>query len=125
MISIDFRSRVPIYEQIINQISELVTLEILKPNDQLPSIRSLASELKLNVNTVKRAFTELESAGMIYTLSGRGSFISEKALQNHVLKSKALVQIETALRVGRSSGLSKNEVSELLDRIYDKKEDSN
>jgi GntR family transcriptional regulator len=119
MIAIDLRSRVPIYEQIKNQIVELIMLDILKPHDQLPSIRTLAQDLKLNVNTVKKAFSDLEAAGVTYTLSGRGSFIAENAADNSMLKAKALSEIETVLKTGRSNGLSKDDIQTVLNKLYD------
>ena len=61
MLVIDYRSKTAIYEQIKTQIMELIAVGTLKPHDQLPSIRSLASQLELNFNTVKKAFGELES----------------------------------------------------------------
>ncbi len=65
MLVIDLLSRVPIYEQIKNQIMELIVVGALKPNDMLPSIRALASQLALNFNTVKKAFQDLEADGVL------------------------------------------------------------
>ncbi len=118
MLNIDYRSNVPIYEQIKNQILELIIFGALKPHDQLPSIRSLAQSLKLNVNTVKRAFTDLETANVIYAVVGRGSFVAEQALENSLLKDKARKEIETAIKIGRSNGLSKVDVLEILNHIF-------
>ena len=118
MLNIDYRSRVSIYEQIKNQILELIMVGVLKPHDQLPSIRSLAQTLKLNVNTVKRAFSDLETAKVIYTIIGRGSFISEQAQDNFLLKERARDEIETALKNGRSNGLSKDELQIILDKLF-------
>lgn len=78
MIILDFHSKTPIYEQIEEQVMLMVRRGVYKPHDRLPSTRSLASELKLNVNTVKRAFQELEAKGVTYSQPGRGVFISEK-----------------------------------------------
>ncbi len=118
MVTIDLRSRVPIYEQIKNQILELILLGVLKPHDQLPSIRALALDLKLNVNTVKRAFQDLEAAGVTYTLPGRGSFIAENALENNQLKGKALQEIRDAVLSGRANGIEKDEILALVESIY-------
>ena len=82
MLVIDYRSKTAIYEQIKTQIMELIAVGSLRPHDQLPSIRALAAELDLNFNTVKKAFGELESAGVIYSLAGRGCFVAENALEN-------------------------------------------
>lgn len=118
MLNIDHRSRVPIYEQIKNQILELIMVGVLQPHEQLPSIRSLAQLLKLNVNTVKRAFSDLEAANVIYTSIGRGSFISEQAQENSFLKEKVRGEIETALKNGWSNGLSKDEILLIVDKLY-------
>ena len=72
MIILDFHSKTPIYEQIEEQVMLMVRRSVYKPHDRLPSTRSLASELKLNVNTVKRAFQELEAKGVTYSQPGRG-----------------------------------------------------
>lgn len=76
MINLDYQSRTPIYEQIIIEIERYVSLGILKPNEQLPSIRDLASSLGINPNTVKKAYSELENKGVIITISTKGTFIS-------------------------------------------------
>jgi len=118
LIQIDIRSRTPIFEQIKHQITDLIVSGVLKPHDQLPSIRSLSQELKLNVNTVKRAFSELEQAEVIYTLTGRGSFVSEAAVSNTRLKAKALEDITTALKIGRANGITKDAAIEAVNEVY-------
>jgi GntR family transcriptional regulator len=118
MVNIDPRSRIPIFEQIKNQITELIFLGILKPHDQITSIRALAQELKLNVNTVKKAFQDLESAGIIYTLSGRGSFVSENPPENERLKAKFIDEISHAIKTGRANGIKHEEVIEITKKIY-------
>ncbi len=118
MLHIDIRSRTPIFEQIKNQITELAVSGALKPHDGIPSIRALAHDLKLNVNTVKRAFAELEGAGVIYTLAGRGSFIAETAVDNAHLKTKAMAEIKTAVAIGRANGLTLDAVIEEVRNIY-------
>ena len=78
IISLDYQSRTPIYEQIIKEIERYVALGILKPNEQIPSIRELAANLGINPNTVKKAYTELEQKGVIYVISTKGTFITDK-----------------------------------------------
>lgn len=118
MIAIDLRSRVPIYEQIKKQIMELVLVGALKPHDQLPSVRALASELRINFNTVKRALSELESEGVIYTLAGRGCFIAENALGGGELRRRAAETLTNAVSSARACGLSRKEVVALVDGIF-------
>lgn len=118
MFTIDMRSRVPIYEQIKTQAMELILLGALRPHNQLPSIRELARDLQLNVNTVKKAFQDLEADGVLYTLAGRGSFVAEDALGNAQLKKRASEELKTALTAARASGLTGEEARKLLDDIY-------
>ncbi len=78
MINLDYQSRTPIYEQIVNEIERFVVLGILKPNEQISSIREMATNLGINPNTVKKAYEELENRGTIITISTKGSFIADK-----------------------------------------------
>jgi len=76
-IQLDFRSGQPIYIQIVEQIRELVASGEMKPGDQLPTVRQLATELRINFNTVARAYRLLDEAGLISTQQGRGTYIWE------------------------------------------------
>lgn len=120
MITVDNKSKVAIYEQIKNQIMELIVVGVLKPHDKLPSIRTLSSDLQLNFNTVKKAFGDLESAGVIYTLAGRGCFVAENALENSEIKQKAVNEFRNGAILAKSSGLTKDDVLKILDEIYDR-----
>ncbi len=118
MIAIDLHSRVPVYEQIKEQIIWLINSGVYTPDTRLPSIRSLASELKLNVNTVKRAFSELEAKGVVYSLQGKGVFVSPFYDGNNALKKEALNNLSTALRSARAKGVTKEEISDLVDETF-------
>ena len=88
MFDIDLQSRTPIYEQLYKKTVELIIKGILKENDQLPSVRSLAKELGVNPNTVAKAYQELERNGIIYSVSGRGSFIAsakDSSVKDYIL----------------------------------------
>lgn len=122
MFSIDTRSRIPIYEQLKDQILNLVRLGILVSDEQLPSIRGVAAQTGVNVNTVKRAFQELESEGIIYSVVGRGSFVSPNALDSTVSAKKALSEIEEQIRSIKLKGVTKQELSELIEKIYKEEE---
>jgi GntR family transcriptional regulator len=76
-IKLDFRSGIPIYIQIMDQIKQLVATEKLQPDDQLPTVRQLAAELRVNFNTIARAYRLLDEAGVISTQQGRGTFLLE------------------------------------------------
>ena len=76
MITIDYKDRKPIYEQLIDNIKDLIVKGILIRDDQLPSVRQLANDLAINPNTIQKAYSELERQGIIYSLKGRGSFVA-------------------------------------------------
>jgi len=77
-IKLDFRSGIPIYVQIIDQIKHLVATGVLRPDDQLPTVRQLASDLRVNFNTIARAYRMLDEAGVISTQQGRGTYILDQ-----------------------------------------------
>lgn len=118
MIAIDLHSRVPVYEQIEEQIIWLINSGVYTPDTRLPSIRSLASELSLNVNTVKRAFSELEAKGIVYSLQGKGVFISPFYSANESLKKEAMDNLSLSLRSARAKGVTKEEVLTLVDDTF-------
>jgi len=76
-VELDFRSHVPIYVQIVERIKHLVATEALKPGDQLPTVRQLAADLRVNFNTIARAYRLLDEAGVISTQQGRGTYVLE------------------------------------------------
>ena len=80
-ITLDFRSDLPIYTQVVEQVRQLVANGGLKPGDQLPTVRALASELRVNFNTIARAYRLLDEAGLISTQQGRGTYILDEPAQ--------------------------------------------
>lgn len=77
ILQIDFRSGLPIYTQIVNQVQSQIASGLLKPGDQLPTVRALAEELRVNFNTVARAYRIMDEARIISTQQGRGTYITE------------------------------------------------
>ena len=114
MIQIDLQSRVPLYEQLQEQIIRLSMLGILDENQQLPSVRALAREVGVNPNTVAKAYQQLEQQGIIYTVSGRGSFVSPDVLALQSLRQAALQEVLDAVDKALSRGVSPQQ---LLDAI--------
>ena len=114
MIQIDLQSRVPLYEQLQEQIIRLSMLGILDENQQLPSVRALAREVGVNPNTVAKAYQQLEQQGIIYTVSGRGSFVSPDVLSLQSLRQAALQEVLDAVDKALSRGVSPQH---LLDAI--------
>lgn len=76
MINIDYKNRKPIYEQLVDNIKALVLTGVLERDEQLPSIRQLATDLAINPNTIQKAYAELERQGITYSLKGRGCFVA-------------------------------------------------
>ena len=114
MIQIDLQSRVPLYEKLQEQIIRLSMLGILDENQQLPSVRALAREVGVNPNTVAKAYQQLEQQGIIYTVSGRGSFVSPDVLSLQSLRQAALQEVLDAVDKALSRGVSPQQ---LLDAI--------
>ena len=90
MVQLNYRDAKPIYEQIKDGIKQLIYNEVLCADDKLPSVRELASKLAINPNTISRAYKELEQEGVIYSLSGKGTFINGE-FQGKEEKTKELL----------------------------------
>lgn len=106
-LDLDFRSDIPLTNQIVEQIQQQLANGALKPNDQLPTVRALALELRVNFNTVARAYRTLDEAGVISTQQGRGTYILEKTppeasqrLKRDALESLARRYLEETARLG-------------------------
>lgn len=112
MFNIDLQSRVPIYEQLRKGIIELIIKGVLKENDQLPSIRSLAKDLSINPNTIAKAYQSLEHDGIIYSTMGRGSFVS--SVNRNLVKDYILTDFDNCIEEAIKIGISKEE---LIERI--------
>lgn len=115
---LDFHSRIPIYEQIKEQIISLIGQGKLKTDDQLPSLRQLSADLSVNINTIKRAFSELESKGIIYSVAGKGSFVSGNSHQNVIIDG-ALEEAKLAISKAKSMGAKKNDIIIMINEIYE------
>ena len=88
MITINFQSRTPIYQQIYDDIVRLIALGVLKADTKLPTVRSLAVETGINPNTVSKAYKMLEMDGITYSVVGKGSFVSDKLSQSDAIKTR-------------------------------------
>lgn len=117
MIKLDMQSRKPIYEQLKEQILKLSMLGILSADEKLPSVRSLAREVGINPNTVQKAYQELERDGIIYTVGGKGSFISSNTQPHLEQRSKALEDISDAVRKALSINCSPEEILEKVNSV--------
>ena len=114
-------SSIPIYEQIKTAIKQAIFSNELKEEDMLPSVRNLANDLKISFLTVKRAYDELEQAGFIKTVQGKGSFVAPKNLE--LIKEEKLKEIqdyiEKVYNISKIANISEDEVKELFKMIFE------
>ena len=127
---INFKSGMPIYLQLVDQIKAAAASGALRPGEALPSIRPLAEELRVNRNTVAKAYTELESLGVIETLPGRGCFLNENhsALRKDVRRKLLIEVIDQAIVQAHHLRVLSHEFLELVQermRVLDDKRRAN
>ena len=94
MIQLNYRDTRPFYQQIKDNVRQLVVSGALKKDEKLPSVREMAASLAINPNTIQRAYRELESEGYIYTLSGKGTFVAEVDHSNQLRQQELLPQFD-------------------------------
>jgi len=118
LFKLDLQSRLPIYEQLKNKICEHVMLGLLKPDDQLPSVRAFARDLGVNPNTVQKAYQELEREKIIYSVVGRGSYISPEIGINNLLQNQHIDKIVSAVRRAKQVGITEECVLAAVREAY-------
>lgn len=118
VITIDYKSRVPIYDQITAGFIRLKALGILKPHDKLPSVRSMATSLGINPNTVQKAYAILEADGVIYSVSGKGSFISDDVRATDAILFAAKNDFKIAVDNAKSMGLDIKTLKTILEETF-------
>jgi len=116
LFQINFKSGMPIYLQLVDQIKAAAASGALRTGEALPSIRPLAEELRVNRNTIAKAYSELESLGVIETLPGRGSFLKENhsALRKEVRRRLLIEEIDQALVQAHHLQVPSDEFLELV-----------
>jgi GntR family transcriptional regulator len=120
-IIINSSSMVPIYEQIMDQIKAQITAGDLKENDILPSVRTLAKDLKISALTVKKAYDNLEQEGYTVTVHGKGTYVAAANTERMLDEQRREVEsdLEKAVEKGRRCGLKDEEIRELFDLIME------
>ena len=121
MFIINHQSNIPIFEQLKNQVLEFISIGVLQPDEQLPSVRSLASSLGINPNTVSKAYQDLEASGYIYSKKGRGCFISKQHTAELINQQKLIIFENTVVEMQRHN-ISKVDLISIINRLY--KEDN-
>lgn len=119
MFLIDSLSRTPVYEQIVTQVEHFILSDVLKSNDQLPSVRNLSTQLNINPNTIQKAYTELDNRGLIVSVPGKGCFVKADAKKVLMIKKEGDLHKLTALvKELKLAGISKNIIIECIERSY-------
>ena len=120
-IIINSSSMVPIYEQIMDQIKARITAGDLKENDILPSVRTLAKELKISALTVKKVYDNLEQEGFTVTVHGKGTYVAAANTERMLEEQRREVEegLEKAVGKGRRCGMSDEEIRELFELIME------
>ena len=116
MFELDVRSRKPIYEQLMDKIKEMIVYGVLQVDEQLPSVRTLSTQLTVNPNTIQKAYRELEREGYIYSIQGKGSFVAEYTGGQN---SEMLIQLQAGfvklIAEASYSGLNHKDVAQAFE----------
>ena len=119
MFELDLRSRKSIYEQIMDNLKELIMSEKLPFGTKLPSVRDLSKQISVNPNTVQKAFAELIRAGVIFSVAGKGNYISPDAMDiKRDEKAEILKELRYIARRAKISGIWMDELITVLDSSY-------
>ena len=121
MFIVDLQSKVPIFEQIIKQILEFISIGVLLPHDKLPSVRQVASSIGVNPNTVSKAYQELENQGYIYSVKGKGCFISDNQT-DQLIKDDKLKEFQDIVIDMKKHQIDKNQLFNIIENIYKEEE---
>ena len=115
----------PLYQQIVNQIKQKIAVGEWVAGEEIPSIRQLAADLRVSVITVKRAYLEMEHAGLIVTQHGKGSFVAaDVAAGPEIFEQEMVGHLEEVARLGTTMGMSEREIISRLRKALDETEDA-
>ena len=118
MIVLDYRDSRPLYQQVKDSLRRMMLTGLLEPDEKLPSVRSLATQLAINPNTIQRAYGELERQGYIYTVKGKGSFVAENSVMKEKRKKDLLIQVSEVIDEAIRLGISGEEIKNMVEIQY-------
>ena len=118
MITIDYQDRRPIYEQIVERIELLILKGVYEGDSQLPSVRQMAADLSINPNTIQKAYAILEKDGYIYSVKGRGNFVSGNRALAENKKQAWLRDLSEMLGKGREIGATAEDCRRVVDDVF-------
>lgn len=120
MIIIDYKDTRPIYEQVVEKFKTMILKGVLKPDEQMPSVRNLAMELSINPNTIQKAYAQLEREGFIYTVKGRGNFIAGTESLLRERKKNCMEKILALVDEAEEYGINREEIISEIQRAGSK-----
>lgn len=112
MILIDYKDTRPIYEQVVEKFKVLIVRGIMDTNEKMPSVRNMAVDLSINPNTIQRAYAELERQGYIYTIKGKGNFVSESTDLIQKYKEEMMQKLREICKAAMEIGMTQEEIIE-------------
>ncbi len=118
MFLLDYKSSTPIYEQLKQKTLELIMAGVISPGDKMPSVRSLARDLGVNPNTIQKAYTDLERDGIIVSVSGKGSFVSEDLQPSRQQIDESLSRLRKSAYEARLYGAQLAECEAVIKEVY-------
>ncbi len=118
MLNMRLEGKLPIYEQLYNSISRLISTGEMKPDERLPAVREVAKQFGINPNTVQKAYAQLEQSGLIYSIPAKGSYVSAERDAADAVKQELLRRAEQELRAAFRAGVRLEEISALSEMIW-------
>lgn len=118
MIVLDLRDKRPIYEQVVEKLSRLIVEGVLEKDSKLPSVRSLAIDLSVNPNTIQRAYAQLEQDGYLYSVSGRGNFVSDSSCWKNGRMSATESSLRDVLNEAHRLGMGREDLEKIIGEIW-------
>lgn len=119
MIVIDYRDKRPLYEQVTEKLAHLIICGALESNSRLPSVRSLAMDLSVNPNTVQRAYAQLEQDGFIYSVVGRGNYVTDSSEWRNGMLRAMERDLNELLTKAAESGMPVDKVYSMVEQAYE------
>lgn len=119
MFVIDPRNKAPLYEQLAQQIRWQIAMGFLAPDEPLPSVRQLSSELGINPNTIQKAYRQMEQEGLIYARTGKGNFVTPAVdEQRRKQQAEQMALLEKEIGKAKEMGITGAQLRELVDRSF-------
>ncbi len=119
MFAMQLEGGAPIYEQLMNRITELIASGSLAENEKLPPVREIAKSLGINPNTVQKAYAQLEQRGLIYSIPAKGSYVGKSEKTEEIIKTRMFETLKADINEALKSGITKDEIIGLVKAIQE------